>query len=209
MHRNRRRFVTATAAVGLAGFAGCLSRFDMSGGEPAPDPVDLSGGKFDDDHGMEIGPHGGANGQIFYADRTPPDREGGPFWFHTLVFSLFPFYFDRRNRGWEATVTYVTDFSSVEYTVQVRDGAPRMPSPTAPETFGDATDLTYVVESEVMGGMGPGLHPFSDADDAEAFVSEHGGELLDYEEITPTLVEQLQENGGHHHHDSRGEPRRV
>jgi nitrous oxide reductase accessory protein NosL len=165
--------------------------FGSDNGE-RPDPVDLSGGKFDDRGGMEIGPHGGANGQIFYENETPPERDGGPFWFHTLVFGFFPFYFDRRNRGWETTAMYVTDFSAVEYEVQQRDGTPTMPSPTAPDTFGDASELTYVMDSSVRGGMGPDLHPFSDEQDADAFVSEYGGEPVAFDDLTPAVVEQIQ-----------------
>lgn len=41
--------------------------------------IELSGEKFDDRHGMEIGPHGGANGQLYYAAHTSPDREEGTF----------------------------------------------------------------------------------------------------------------------------------
>jgi len=189
---DRRVFLT-TAAVCVSGLAGCLG----GGSEGSrPEPVDLSGGKFDDDHGMEIGPHGGANGQIFYDERTPADRDGGPFWFHTLVFSLFPFCFEREDRGWEAEVVYVTDFSAVDWTVQERGQGKTMPSPTAPGTFAAAPGLTYVAESDVMGGMGPGLHPFSDADEAESFVDDHGGETLPFDAIDRGLVEALRQGGG-------------
>jgi copper chaperone NosL len=188
---NRRAFLTAAATAGSGALAGCLDVFGSDGS--VPEPVSLAGGKFDDDHGMEIGPHGGANAQIFYAEETPPNREDGPFWFHTLVFSAFPFYFDRRDRGWEMEVFYVTDFSAVDWTIQERDTGPTMPSPTAPETFGDATEMTYVVGSDVRGGMGPGLHPFSAESDADAFVADHGGETLAFDDITRTLVESLRE----------------
>jgi nitrous oxide reductase accessory protein NosL len=186
---NRRRFLTGAAVGGTLGASGCLSGIDPR--SDPPDPVDLSGGKFDDHHGMEIGPHGGANGQIFYEEYTPQSRERGPFWFHTLAFSLFPFHFEQRSQEREPTIVYVTDFSAVEYTVETRDGAPRMPSPTAPDSFADATGLTFVVESGVMGGMGPDLHPFSDPDDADAFVSKYGGRTIGFEDITPELIEAL------------------
>jgi len=189
----KRRMYLAGSATLLAAspLAGCLNRLEP-GGDDVPEPVDLLGDKFDDDHGMEIGPHGGANAQIFYGDATPPDRESGPFWFHTLVFSGFPFYFDRRSRGWDVDVFYATDYSATDWTIQKRDGGPTMPSPTAKETFADATTLTYVAESDVRGGMGAGLHPFSNEDDASTFVDDYGGELLEFDDITPTLVENLQ-----------------
>lgn len=192
---DRRRFLTGTVGASITGIAGCL---DGIGSENAPpDPVELSGGKFDTDHGMEIGPHGGANGQIFYKNNAPRDGEN-PAWFHTLAHSLFPYHFDHLDRGWEPEVVYVTDFSRVEYTVRERDGMPRMPSPTAPETFADAAELTYVVESDVMGGMGPALHPFSDESEAETFVSTHGGMSVAFEDIDRGLIEGIQD-GGHDH----------
>jgi len=194
---DRRTFLAA--AAGTASLAGCLG--GLATGGSAPEPVALSGGKFDDDHGMEIGPHGGPNGQIFYEGRSPPDREEGPFWFHTLAFSLFPFYFERRSRGWEARVVHVTDFSAVEYEPEKRDGTLRMPSPTAPETFADATDLVYVAGSEVMGGMGPELHPFSDGDEAAGFRDDHGGRVLAFGDIDRNLVETVRQGGGHDHDD--------
>jgi nitrous oxide reductase accessory protein NosL len=165
------------------------------------EPVDLSGGKYDDHGGMVIGRHGGANGQVFYAENAP-DRGENPAWFHTLVFGLFPYHFGRLDRGWEPRVVYVTDFSQVEYELTERDGRLQMPSPTAAETFGEAADLTYVAESEVMGGMGPALHPFSDEAEAEAFAAEHGGIALSFEEIDPVIIERLQSGSGHDHdHD--------
>jgi copper chaperone NosL len=190
---NRRAFLTVAATAGSGVLAGCLD--GLGSEESVPEPLSLAGGKFDDDHGMEIGPHGGANAQLFYQEETPSDREAEAFWFHTLAFSGFPFYFDRRDRGWETEVFYVTDFSAVDWTVQEREAGPTMPSPTAPETFGDATEMTYVAGSDVRGGMGPDLHPFSAESDADAFVADHGGETLAFDDITRTLVEGLREEG--------------
>lgn len=186
---NRRHVLAAGAGCAFSGVAGCLG--GGASEETLPDPMDLEG-RFDTGHGMEIGPHGGANGQVFYRDNAPRD-EGNPAWFHTLVHSLFPYHFDRLDRGWEPAVVYVTDFSRVDYAVRKRDGAPRMPSPTAPDTFADATGLVYVAESEVMGGMGPGLHPFSDGGDAEAFTEEYGGRTLAFDEIDRAAIHGLRE----------------
>ncbi|MFC7073539.1 nitrous oxide reductase accessory protein NosL [Halovenus rubra] len=188
---NRRAFLAGTATAGAGALAGCLDAFDSGGS--VPEPVALTGGKFDDDHGMEIGPHGGANAQIFYKSETPSEREEGPFWFHTLVFSGFPFYFEHDNRGWEMDVFYVTDYSNVDWTIQERDSGSAMPSPMATETFGDATEMTYVGGSDVMGGMGPGLHPFSKESDAKAFADDYGGETVVFDDIDRGFVENLRE----------------
>jgi nitrous oxide reductase accessory protein NosL len=191
-----RRRALQTAGVGtVLGLAGCLGV--LGSDSDAPDPVDLSGGKSDYQGGMEIGRHGGPNGQIFYADNQPesphasgdsPEARADLAWFHTLVHGLFPYHFDRTNRGWEAEVIYVTDYSAVDWELQDGD---RMPAPTAPETFADATGLTYVAESDARGGMGPELFPFSDAGEAETFVQEHGGQTLDFGDIDSVTVRDL------------------
>jgi nitrous oxide reductase accessory protein NosL len=63
-----------------------------------------------------------------------------------------------------------------------------MPAPTAPETFADATELTYVADSDARGGMGAVLLPFSDSDDAAQFSSEYNGRTVSYDEIDRTLI---------------------
>lgn len=195
----RRRLLGALGVGTLAGFAGCLDAFESDSGD-VPEPVDLSGGKFDYQGGMEIGPHGGPNGQIFYSDNeadtihdpgNSADDQDNLAWFHTLVQGLFPYHFERLDRGWDPTVVYVTDYSSVDWELAERDGRQQMPSPTAPDTFGDATELVYAAESGVMGGMGSELFPFSEEAEAESFVDTHGGRTLAFDDITPALVESL------------------
>lgn len=123
---NRRTVLCTAATIGVGSLAGCLGTDSSS--EDAPDPIDLSGTEYDYQGGMEIGAHGGPNGQIFYKDEQP-ESPGGPTslrntqtsdsdngtvntdniaWFHTLVFGLFPYHFERRNRDWEAEAIYVT-----------------------------------------------------------------------------------------------------
>jgi nitrous oxide reductase accessory protein NosL len=179
---DRRTAVAALGSLlGSGGLAGCL------GGSTRPDPVDLSGGKADDQGGMIIGKHGGPNGQIFYENESPAGHDN-PAWFHTLAFGLFRYYFRHERRGWEATAIYVTDYSGLDYELDERDGRLYMPAPTAAGTFGDATAMTYVMESEVYGGMGPELHPFSAAADARAFVEDHGGRTVGFDDVTPQLI---------------------
>lgn len=200
---NRRTVLTTAAAAGLASLAGCLGSGDE--GQSAPDPVALSGTYYDYQGGMEIGPHGGPNGQLFYADRQPEptagpanpeqDDEREHFaWFHTLVYGLFPYHFDRRERGWEPDAIYVTDYSSVDWDVDDGADRPVMPSPTDPDSFADATELSYVGGSEVMGGMGPALHPFSDGAEAASFVEAHGGTRYEFDDITRSVVSSLRES---------------
>jgi len=149
---------------------------------------------------MVIGDHGGPNGQVFYAGTEPEPRQGpvqGPdgtehlAWFHTLARGLFPYHFDMVDNGAEATAIYVTDYSRVDWELPEEAERKTMPAPTAPETFADATRLTYV-ESAVMGGMGPDLIPFSETEEAERFAETHGGQTIAYGDIDRTLIEGIQ-----------------
>lgn len=201
---NRRTFLHRSAiTAGVSSLAGCFAAEENS---DVSDPVNLSGHKFDYQGGMEIGVHGGPNGQIFYRDEDPQPAAGsvtegdtsspeGIAWFHTLLFGLFPYYFDRQERGWEAEVVYATDYSLVDW--EIPDGADRpvMPSPTSPETFVDGTELRYVGESGVMGGMGSALHPFSEQSEASSFAETYDGTVYEFDEINRALVESLQESG--------------
>ncbi|WP_018257552.1 nitrous oxide reductase accessory protein NosL [Halomicrobium katesii] len=171
------------------GLSGCLGLTGDQSSRPVPDPVDLSGSKTDDQGGMVIGNHGGPNGQIFYKEHSPEDHEN-PAWFHTLTFGLFPYYFEHERRGWKATVIYVTDYSTVDYSIRTGKNQTSISAPTAPETFADATEMTYVVESDVSGGMGPALLPFSVPDDAEAFIGNHGGRTVTFDEITSRFISE-------------------
>ncbi|WP_416841559.1 nitrous oxide reductase accessory protein NosL [Haloferax sp. DFSO52] len=175
----RRGALKAIAGSTLVAVAGCL------GGDPdpTPDPVDLSGGKEDDQGGMVIGNHAGPNGQIFYRDNSPRGHDN-PAWFHTLSMGLFPYYFEHERMGWEATAIYVTDYSLVDFTVTDDDGQSFISTHTGTDTFGDATEMDFVVDSSVHGGMGPDLLPFSDVADANSFVDEYGGSTVEFADVT-------------------------
>ena len=58
-------------------------------------------------------------------------------------------------------------------------------------SFAAASDVTYVVGSEVKGTMGQDLIGFSDRSDAEAFQSEWGGSLTTHDGVTPEVVAGL------------------
>ena len=186
MHR-RTLLRLAGAGTVTSGISGCLGNLGARTTEQAPTPVDLSGSKLDDEGGMVIGEHGGPNRRIFYTSNTP-DGHDNPAWFHTLTFGLFPHYFEHRRDGWETRAIYVTDYSAVDYEVTTGSDRKQISTFTAAETFGDVETMTYVVESDVLGGMGPALISFSVGDDAQAFADEHGGRTLTFDDITPTFV---------------------
>lgn len=197
---NRRRFLYSSGAVAGGGvLAGCLDGLTGGSGN-TPEPIDLSGGKLDYQGGMEIGRHGGPNGQIFYdgreADTVHRTEEGadgqdGLAWFHTLAQGLFPYHFERLDRDWESTVVYATDYSTVEYSAG--EEPPRMPSPTGAETFAAVGDLQFVAGSAATGGMGPDLFPFSGSGEANDFAAEYGGEVLAFEEIDSSLIASVRD----------------
>jgi nitrous oxide reductase accessory protein NosL len=136
---------------------------------------------------MIIGEHYGPNGQIFFAEESPEGHEN-PAWFHTLAATLFPYHFERERRGWNAVVIYVTDYSLVEYDLEQHNDETFISTHTAAETFTRARDVRYVAGSDVLGGMGPDLIPFSDDDDIETFREEHGGDVVEYSDITPESI---------------------
>jgi nitrous oxide reductase accessory protein NosL len=181
----RRTLLEASGLTVISGAtAGCLGGLGTDDGEQ-PAPIDLSGQQLDDQGGMVIGQHGGPNGQIFYADHSPEGHDN-PARFHTLSSGLFPYYFEHRE--WTVEAIYATDYSVVDASVREENGAKTIPAPTAAETFGDATELFYVMESEVMGGMGPGFVPFSKKTDAESFLEEHGGKIVRFDDVSPQLL---------------------
>lgn len=186
-----RRGVLAALAVGGAGaLAGCLG-----GDEAAPDPVTLRGSeKSCDNCNMVVEQHQGPKAQAFYLDDAPTDtigdrEDGGAFFCSTWC--CYTFVFRHEGRGHDPAGMYGTDYSSVEYEL-LDDGPGTLVSAHLDAgSFVDLTTLTFVVDSEVQGAMGPSLVGFSEADDAEAFAGEHGGDVLEHGEITAELVSAL------------------
>jgi nitrous oxide reductase accessory protein NosL len=181
----RRRVLVAGGVAGVATLAGCETG-QTADGEP-PDPLSLAGGKQCDVCGMVISEHPGPTGQIFYREHSP-DQHDNPAWFDSLKACLFPYYFEHRRLDWTAAVVYVTDYSAVDYEVSDVEGQKYIEVATAAETFVDAEDAVFAVDSDVHGAMGPDFVPFSDGDDAEAFVREHGGRTLSFDEIAPETL---------------------
>ena len=179
----RRRVLSAAGAVAAAGLAGCLEDDDTATEEPA-EPIALSDGATCDACGMVIADHYGPAGQLFYADGNPDDRDG-PARFDSLV-ELVAFHEERLDRGWELREAFVTDYSSVDYRLEERNGTTYISSHVGADAFADATDLSYVVDSGVEGAMGADFLPFSRRDDSTAFVEEHGGELRAWDELSST-----------------------
>lgn len=178
----RRTVLAGASALTAASVAGCLGTDDA-----APAPVAVSDAAACDECGMVISKHPGPNGEIYW-EETRPERHDAPFRFDSLKQCFFPHYFEGRDAGRSLDAAYVTDYSAVDYSVQSQDGASYVTSHTDADAFADATELQYVVESDVEGAMGPDFVPFSEASDAEAFADEYGGTVVAFDEISATLV---------------------
>lgn len=180
---SRRRVLAGASAVAVASVAGCLG----GNGDAAPAAVAISDAAACDECGMVISKHPGPNAELYWQGLEPEGRDA-PFWFDSLKQCFFPHYFEGRDADRTLDAAYVTDYSAVEYAVNTQEGASYITSHTGADSLADATTLSYVVESDVQGAMGPDFVPFSDDADAEAFAGEHGGSVVAFDEISPTLV---------------------
>lgn len=186
-----RRAVLGSTAVGLTALAGCL------GGEDAPDPVDIEDGWACDQCSMIIARHPGPVGQSYYPEDTPPeleDRDDGHARFCSTR-CLYNFTFEQDERGFEPAGSYATDYSVVEYELDV-DGQRAVIDPPQhvnldTESFSPVGDLQFVVGSDFEGAMGGTLIGFGEESDAESFAEEHGGDRFEHGEITPELIASL------------------
>jgi nitrous oxide reductase accessory protein NosL len=178
---DRRQFVyLLTGAV--VGTAGCGS------GSETPEPVGLSGGKNCDQCGMVIEQHPGPVGQTYYeADR--PEGRDGPAWFCSSV-CAYRYRFDAIDRDWTPVVTYLTDYSGVDYTVQSGDRQ-FISAHLDKESFERTANLEVVIDSGVEGAMGPALIPFGDGGDARSFAEAHGGDVIDATDVSRVLLDEL------------------
>ncbi|MFP4625304.1 MAG: nitrous oxide reductase accessory protein NosL [Natronomonas sp.] len=178
---DRRRMLGAmgTGAVGL--LAGCL------GGEELPEPVDLDDGQACDQCGMVIEDHPGPVGEIYFEDNAPDDRDG-PAWFCSSI-CTYTYRFDRTDEGWSPIVTYLTDYSTVDYTVSGDDNG--ISAHLAADDFAAESDLMLVVRSQITGAMGKAIVPFGDEAEAESFADTYDGETIDPGEITRELVDEM------------------
>lgn len=185
-HTSRRRLLGGIGAAGVIALAGCLGDDDVE--TETPTPIALDDNQECDVCGMLIAQHPGPNGQVFFED-YPPERDG-PAWYDSIR-ELYVDRFMLEDRGEEPIITYVTDYSSVNWDIIETDGTRQISGHVAADSFTDARDVTFVIESEVQGVMGVDLIPFSDEDDATAFVEEYGGQTVPASDVDQQLVDGL------------------
>lgn len=174
--------VGGATAVSLA-LAGCLGGRSDSG----PAAVSLPDGAECDSCGMVIDQHPGPNGQVFY-ESNEPDSHPAPFRYDSLKQCLFPALLEAQQLGWSASAVYVTDYSSVDYTLRTEGGTRYISSHTAADSFAIAQEAVYVVDSRVEGAMGADFIPFTDRADATAFADENGGTIVEYDDIDEGMI---------------------
>jgi copper chaperone NosL len=180
----RRGVLTGAGATLLASMAGCAA---LNGGS-TPAAVSIGGQASCDVCGMIIQKHPGPNGQIFYADHDP-ERHDPPFLFDSLKACAFDHYFTSQRQDRSTEAFYVTDYSSVDYTVSEKNGKANISSHETPKSFEKAKSVSYVVDAEVYGAMGTDFIPFSDEDEAGDFVEKYGGEVVPFGDITPATLQ--------------------
>jgi copper chaperone NosL len=181
----RRGFLFAGSVVGAGLLAGCSSQRKSDGGPP--DPVSLAANVECDVCGMVISEHPGPNGQIFYRDNSPETHDN-PARFDSLKACLFPYYFEHEQLDWTAEVVYVTNYSQVDYGISTVEGQKYIRTATGSDTFVNASEVVFVVESEVQGAMGPDFIPFSEESDGASFADEFGGQTVTMDDITPEML---------------------
>jgi len=177
---DRRTVLTAVGGGLAVGLAGCAGSTD-----DLPAAVALNEGQSCDQCGMVIEEHPGPTGQVFFEDHLA-DRDG-PAWFCSGT-CTYTYRSDRVAEDATPIVTYLTDYSEVDYTV---DDQPAISAHLAAEDYEVEAELSVVANSEVIGAMGPDLIPFSDEADAESFAEEYGGEVLPATDVDRELVDSI------------------
>ncbi len=145
----------------------CSDRHDA----PPPDPLALDPDATGHYCGMLVAMHLGPKAQILL--RGDP---GQVYWFTSvrdaITFTLLP------EEPKNIAAIYVTDSGRADWDHPEKSGI-----------WIDARKAIFVIESSRMGGMGkPEAIPFSDRDAARAFVSEHGGRLVSFDEIPDSYI---------------------
>jgi len=182
----RRTVLSSAAAAGVASLAGCAGL--GGGGEDAgPAAVTVPEDATCDVCGMVIPKHPGPSSEAFYEGQAP-NGHANPARFDS---TWEAFQFDYEHEDWTRSSFYVTDYSTVDYEIRTDDGQQLISRHVEASSFAPAESVTFVAGSSVVGTMGADLLGFTAEADAESFRSEHGGELVTLDEVTPTLISQL------------------
>ena len=161
-----RRLARAAALALLASLALAACKEDAE--KPAAHA--LTDGAIGHYCGMMLSEHEGPKGQILL------EGSDVPIWFSsardTVAFTLLP------EEPKDIAAIYVSDMGAAE--TWAEPGA---------DNWTDARTASFVIDSDAEGGMGGSeAVPFADKAKAEAFVAEHGGEVVAFEAIPPDYI---------------------
>ncbi|ELY44271.1 nitrous oxide reductase accessory protein NosL [Natronorubrum sulfidifaciens] len=184
---HRRQFLRTAGVAGTVVVAGCIGDDDA---DDAPDPIAI-----ESDHdcavcSMVIESHPGPSGHAFYDDDDLPSAEDGVVHYCSSA-CAYEYYFDQLEAGYEPIVLYLTDYSAVDWELTDEQGIEFISAHLEAEANASATDLEFVVDSDVFGAMGESLIGFTSAEDADAFAEAHGGERFDHDSVTRELIDSL------------------
>jgi nitrous oxide reductase accessory protein NosL len=174
----RRGFVAVSAVV----LSGCLG-----GTGTDHEPVGLDDGSTCDACGMVIQDHPGPVAQTFYEGDFPEGRDG-PAKFCS-VSDMYKYHYEEvADRDISIAAQFVTDYSSVDYTVNEDSYISSHPER---EAFAHTDDVLYAVGTGVLGAMGPAIVPFSSTDEAGQFAEERDGETLQPGSMNAQILAQV------------------
>ena len=154
----------------VATLAACSQNADAPKVAPKPQVInDASKGYYCT---MNLNEHNGGKAQIFLESKADT-----PIWFSTINQAIG---FTRHpGEPKDIAAIYVTDMA------QVKDWN----APNADNAWIDAKTAYYVINSKFIGGMGTeDALPFSTQSAAEAFVKQHGGEIVAFDAVPDAFI---------------------
>lgn len=158
----------ALLAVAVSALAGACE-LSQDTGLP-PHPITLTAEAAGHYCQMTVLDHGGPKAQVHLAANP------NPLWFTQVRDAIA--YRRQREQSAEIVAVFVSDMGN----------APSWEEPGA-DNWIDISSAHLVVGSHRRGGMGaPELVPFASAEDARGFVGQHGGEVLQIDQIGDEMV---------------------
>lgn len=169
MPRLPRYFILAGLLAASLMLSGCGDSTPKALAAPAP----ITSGDSCHVCSMTITAHPGPKGEAFLGNDAAPLK-------FCSTAELFTFLKQPENAA-QLSHAYVHDMKETSWD-----------SPSD-DAFIRAADAVYVIDHDRRGSMGHTLAPFADKNAAEAFIEDHGGEIVAFEEIT---LERLAHLGG-------------
>ncbi len=180
----RRRVLGGVGTMSLGAIAGCLGTGED---DNVPDPITIDDGQGCDQCTMVIENHPGPAGQAHYEEPMDVVGEDRPAQFcSSLCTYAFTFETDE-----EPDVVYLTDYSTVDYEIETSGDEAVISRHLEDAVFGNVSELSLVVDSDVGGAMGASMIPFGETADVDAFHEEYGGDRYQHDDVTRELVMNL------------------